>query len=124
MPTARKARATNPPWKTNLLCRAHERVRLVDVVARADCKVDRAVVQLCSHSWHQSGGRADISNALLDAEHVDGGRLRRSERFEYHVLDDNRAHAPQVELSVLMMGIAFGHLSGHGTELARTLEGR
>ena len=47
------------------------------------------------------------------------GRLRRSERFEYRVLDDNRAHAPQVELSALMLGFVLDHLSGHGTELGR-----
>jgi len=40
------------------------------------------------------------------------------------MFDDNRAHAPQVELSVLMLGFALDDLSGHGTELARTLEGR
>jgi len=82
------------------------------------------VIQPCGNLWHTIGYGADIRNVLLDAEHVDGSRMRRSERFEYRVLDDNRAHAPQVELSVLVLGFASDHLSGHGTELARTLEDR
>ena len=120
----RKAHATNPPCKRNLLRRAHQRVRPVVVVARAYCKVERAVVKRCGNLWHTIGYGADIRNVLLDAEHVDGSRMRRSERFEYRVLDDNRAHAPQVELSVLMLGVAFDEISGHGIELARELDDR